>query len=196
MVRVSSSWGGSDWVGVLGAPAGAFMVSTTWAWASACDNSPVACSASRGVRSWVRNVTSASSCIGPGSGGRVRDVGPVDELERIEDRHRVGKAGRRRRKRGFETGEGPLLHHLLVSDLDCRGNLVGLLVGDDVHRTQETVALAGIDSLLLCVGRLSGGREFRRLGEIILTVEIEIERGADEGHAAKPCQRGAGKPPQ
>ena len=38
--------------------------------------------------------------------------------------------------------------------------------------------------------------EFGRLGEIVLAVEIEIERGADQGHAAEAGQRGAGKPPE
>ncbi len=50
-------------------PSGAFSVSTTCASASACVSSPVVCSASLGVRSSTRNVTSALSCTGPGSGG-------------------------------------------------------------------------------------------------------------------------------
>ncbi len=93
-------------------------------------------------------------------------------------------------------GESARLDHLLVADLDRGRNLVGLLVRDDVDRAQEPVALAGADALLLRVGRLGRGREFRRLGEIVLAVEIEVQRRADQRDAAKSRQRRAGEPSQ
>ena len=54
--------------------------------------------------------------------------------------------------------------------------------------------MLGIDARVLRVRRLRRRGEFRRLGEIVLAVEVEIERRADQGHAAEPGQRRAGEP--
>ena len=56
--------------------------------------------------------------------------------------------------------------------------------------------MPGLDALFLRVRRGGAGHEFGRVGEIGLAVEIEIERGADQRHAAQAGQRGAGEPAQ
>ena len=128
-------------------------------------------------------------------GRRFGDVGSaVHDLEGVERGHRVGKPGRGHGQSGFETGEGSRLHHFLVADLDDRRGLECLFVRDNVDGPQEPIALAGIDARLLRVRRLHRRGEFRRLGEIVLAVEVEIQRGADQGHAAEPGQRRAGEP--
>ena len=90
----------------LSPAADALTISTTCACASASVSSPVAAAASWVVRSRWENATSASSCIGPGSGSGVGLLGrSVDRLERIERRDGVGESRRRRRQGGRENGE-------------------------------------------------------------------------------------------
>ncbi len=126
---------------------------------------------------------------------RFGDVGsPVHDLEGVERGHRVGEPGRSHGQSRFEPGEGSRLHHFLVADLDdCRG-LECLFVRDNVDRPQEPIALAGIDAAILRVRQARRCGEFRRLGKIVLAVEIEIERRADQGHPAKTSERRAREP--
>ena len=89
---------------------------------------------------------------------------------------------------------GRVLHHFLVADLDAGRNLESLFVRNDVDGPKQPIALAGIDPLFPYVGGPRRSGELRRLGEVILTVEIEIERRANQGDAEKASQRRAGEP--
>src|SRR5208337_5176009 len=64
----------------------------------------------------------------------------------------------------------------------------------DVDGSQEAIALAGADALFLRVGGDAGGRELRRFGKVILAVEIEVERRADQRDARETGQGRSGEP--
>ncbi len=130
-----------------------------------------------------------------GVGRRVGFLGrAAGHHQRIERRHRVGEGIRRQRQRRRQDRERPHPHDFLVADLDRRRRLVGLLGGDDVDRPDQPVALARIDAFGLLVAGEIG--EFRRLGEIRLAVEIEVERCADQRQAGEAGERHAGEPAQ
>ena len=134
-------------------------------------------------------MTSASSCTGPGSGGAsTTSVPPFMSLSGLNGGTASAKPVGVNVRVVCEASKRPRLHHFLVSDLDAGRNLERLLIRDDVDRPKQPIALAGIDALFLRVGGAPGGREFRRLGKVILAVEIEIERRADQGRAAETGQ--------
>jgi hypothetical protein len=124
--------------------------------------------------------------------GDVRSA--IRNLERVERGHRVGKPGRRHGQSRFEAGERSRLHHFLVADLDDRWGFKCLFVRNNVDRSEKPIALAGVDAGFLRIRLARRLSEFRRFGEIVLAVEVEIQSRADQGHPAEPGQRRASEP--
>ena len=111
------------------------------------------------MRSATRNVTSALSCTGPGSGGAsATSVPAFMSLRGLNGGHCVGKAGRGHRQRRLKPGERPRLHHFLVADLDAGRSLERLFVRDDVDRPKQAIALAGVDAALPVRPRAASAR--------------------------------------
>ena len=143
----------------------------------------------------MRNVISASSCIGPGSGGASATSDPLFmSLRGLNGGTASAKpvgvnvnvVWRRVKGRAFTTSLSPTL--MIV------GTLKVCLSETMSTGRRSRSPLAGIDALFLRIRRARRRGEFRRLREIVLTVEIEIERRADQGHAAEASQRRARKP--
>ena len=196
LVRISIICGGiCGWRSP--AAACALIHSTTCACASASVSSPLTAAASAAVMSRLKNATSESSGAGPGSSGASPfSAEALVSLERIERGNGVRESGRRRRQGRRKQRERSRLENFLVADLDRRRRLERMLRRYDVDRADQTIAFARADAFALR-GFLAGWRgEFRRLGEIRLAIEAEVERGAYQREAAEPRERDAEHPAQ